>query len=136
MRLRPTHASETSGHAVRRGRPVLAMSLFGGLLLGTSALVAVSHMAQAQEAQEGLVEFQDFGLADQNEQMLVEADQLIYDQEADEVSAVGNVQIYYGDTTLQADRVVYKQSSQRVRAEGNVRITEPDGNVIFADEID
>ena len=73
---------------------------------------------------------------DENERMLVEADQMVYDYDRERVSALGNVQIYYGDYALQADKVTYDQAAARLIAEGNVRITEPDGNVITANHID
>nr|WP_321456814.1 LPS-assembly protein LptD [uncultured Cohaesibacter sp.] len=68
--------------------------------------------------------------------MLVEADQMVYDYDNERVSAVGNVQIYYGEYTLQADKVTYDQKSARLIAEGNVRITEPGGNVLTANYTD
>src|SRR5262249_35726011 len=41
--------------------------------------------------------------------------------------AVGNVQIYYGSSTLEADRGIYDQKNKRLHAEGNVQMTEGDG---------
>nr|WP_321459337.1 LPS-assembly protein LptD [uncultured Cohaesibacter sp.] len=73
---------------------------------------------------------------DDNSPMLVEADQMVYDYDNERVSAVGNVQIYYGDYTLQADKVTYDQKSARLIADGSVRITEPSGNVMTANFID
>ncbi|WP_373235680.1 LPS-assembly protein LptD [Cohaesibacter celericrescens] len=73
---------------------------------------------------------------DEDTRMLVEADQMVYDYDRERVSALGNVQIYYGVYALQADKVVYDQKSARLVAEGNVRITEPSGNVITANYID
>lgn len=71
-----------------------------------------------------------------DEEMLVEATQLVYDFEREVVTAEGNVQIYYGPYAVQADRVVYDRKAARLRAEGNVRITEPDGNVVYAETVD
>ncbi|WP_316861276.1 LPS-assembly protein LptD [uncultured Cohaesibacter sp.] len=68
--------------------------------------------------------------------MLVEADEMVYDYDNEKVSAIGNVQIYYGDYTLQADKVIYDQKSGRLIADGNVCITEPDGNVLTANFVD
>ncbi len=58
------------------------------------------------------------------QQMLVRADEINYDYTNERVSAVGNVQIYYGGSTLEADRVIYDQKTKRLHAEGNVRLTE------------
>ena len=54
------------------------------------------------------------------QQMLVRAEEINYDYSNERVSAVGNVQIYYGDSTLEADRVIYDQKTKRLHAEGNV----------------
>ena len=53
------------------------------------------------------------------------AEEINYDYTNERVSAVGNVQIYYGDSTLEADRVIYDQKTKRLHAEGNVRLTQP-----------
>jgi LPS-assembly protein len=66
-----------------------------------------------------------------NQQMLVRANEINYDYTNERVAAVGNVQIYYGGSTLEADRVIYDQKTKRLHAEGNVRLTEPDGTVTF-----
>ncbi len=68
--------------------------------------------------------------------MLLEADQLLYDFDAETVSAVGGVEIYYGAYVLQAGRVTYHQRSGRLMASDGVRLLEPSGNVITADSID
>jgi LPS-assembly protein len=65
----------------------------------------------------------------QQEQMLVRAQEINYDYTNERVSAVGNVQIYFGDSTLEADRVIYDQKTKRLHAEGNVRLAQPDGTV-------
>jgi LPS-assembly protein len=69
-------------------------------------------------------------------QMLLEADQLQYDDTNNSVSAVGNVQIAYDGFTLVAKNVTYYHASGRVIAQGNVVIVEPNGNRIYAEEID
>jgi LPS-assembly protein len=60
-------------------------------------------------------------------QMLVRASEVNYDYTNERVSAVGNVQIYYGTSTVEADRVIYDQKTKRLHAEGNVRLTEANG---------
>ena len=57
-------------------------------------------------------------------QMLVQASEINYDYANKRVAAVGNVQIYYGGSTLEADKVIYDQNTKRLHAEGNVRLTE------------
>jgi LPS-assembly protein len=69
-------------------------------------------------------------------QMLVQANEIDYDYANSRVAAVGNVQIYYGDSTLEANRVVYDQKTKRLHAEGNVRLTEQDGKVTYGEIMD
>ena len=69
-------------------------------------------------------------------QMLVQANEVNYDYTNNRVSAVGNVQIYYGGSTLEANRVVYDQKTKRLHAEGNVRLTEEDGKVTYGEIMD
>jgi LPS-assembly protein len=71
-----------------------------------------------------------------NEPMLVQAAEIHYDYTNNRVSAVGNVQIYYGGSTVEADKVVYNQKTKRLRAEGNVRLTERDGRVTHGEILD
>lgn len=73
---------------------------------------------------------------DQNEQMLLEADQLIYDNDRETVTAEGAVQIDYAGNRLVAQRVTYDRKTGRLMALGNVEIVDGDGNRIFSDEID
>ncbi|MGD0023117.1 MAG: LPS-assembly protein LptD [Xanthobacteraceae bacterium] len=70
-----------------------------------------------------------------NAPMLVQADELKYDYSNDTVAAVGNVQIYYGGSTIEADKVIYDQKTKRLRAEGNARLTEPDGKITYGQVI-
>ena len=71
-----------------------------------------------------------------NAQMLLEADELIYNQDGKTISAVGSVRIEYGGNNLVAKKVTYNQKTGRLLAEGNVEIIQPDGNRIYADKID
>lgn len=71
-----------------------------------------------------------------DEQMLLEADTLVYDQDRNTVSAVGGVQIVYGGNRLFAQRVTYDRGSGRLIASGNVEVIEKTGNRIYATEID
>lgn len=69
------------------------------------------------------------------EQVLFEADNLSYDPESGIVTATGNVEANYGDRILMADRVTYNDRTDEVFAEGNVVISQPSGEVLFADRI-
>src|SRR6185436_11190114 len=54
------------------------------------------------------------------EQMLVRAEEINYDYSNERVSAVGNVQLYFGNSTLEADRVIYDQKTKRLQGDGTV----------------
>ena len=68
-----------------------------------------------------------------DKQMMVQAREVNYDHVNERVSAVGNVQIYYGGSTVEADKVTYNQKTKRLRAEGNVRLTEATGNITYGE---
>src|SRR5262245_34981035 len=70
------------------------------------------------------------------DQMLVRAEEINYDYTNERVSAVGNVQLYFGSSTLEADRVIYDQKTKRLHAEGNVQLTEGDGTVTHGEIMD
>lgn len=66
-------------------------------------------------------------------EVLLQADELIYNRDTEVVTAKGNVEIVYGPRILFADKVTYEQKTGIVTAEGNIRILEPTGDVFFAD---
>ncbi|ESR27226.1 Outer membrane protein Imp, required for envelope biogenesis [Lutibaculum baratangense AMV1] len=74
--------------------------------------------------------------SDPEARMLLEAEELVYDLDNDRVSAVGAVEIYYREYAIEAPEVIYDQRTQRVVARGGVKVTEPDGNVLYADHIE
>jgi LPS-assembly protein len=69
-------------------------------------------------------------------QMLVQAVEVDYDYNNSRVSAVGNVQLYYNGTSVEADKVIYDQKTKRLHAEGNIRMTDADGKITYANELD
>ena len=75
------------------------------------------------------------GKADPSKPMLLQADNLVYDNQHNKVTAEGNVEIYYNNYALLADKVIYDQTANTLAASGNVRIKEPDGSIITADQI-
>jgi LPS-assembly protein len=69
-------------------------------------------------------------------QMLVRATVINYDYTNERVSAVGNVQLYFGSSTLEADRVIYDQKTKRLHAEGNIRLAQDNGTVTHGEIMD
>ena len=72
---------------------------------------------------------------DSSEPMLLQADEMIYDNENNRVTAKGNVEIYYGNYTLLADQVIYDRNANTLAAQGNVRIKDPEGAIITSNQM-
>ncbi|MBB2686819.1 UNVERIFIED_ORG: LPS-assembly protein [Rhizobium etli] len=68
--------------------------------------------------------------------LLLSANELVYNRDAEIVSAVGGVQINYGGYKMVAQKVEYNQKTGRMTAIGNVEMVSPDGNRIYADNLD
>lgn len=102
-----------------------------------ACMLALFAIAPAALAQENLLELapQNKANKDASKPMLLQADELVYDNTGSKVTAKGNVEIYYNNYTLLADQVIYDQGANTLTAQGNVRIKEPDGAVINADHI-
>ncbi len=67
--------------------------------------------------------------------LLLQADDLVYDNRNNRVIARGNVEIYYNDNVLLADEVVYDKSANTLSALGNVRLKDSDGSVVNAERL-
>ncbi|NBJ09837.1 LPS-assembly protein LptD [Microvirga arsenatis] len=70
------------------------------------------------------------------DRLLVDAKEIIYDNDRNTISAAGDVQMNYQGRTLQADRVTYDRNTGRVFAEGNARLTEANGTVATGDRFE
>lgn len=66
----------------------------------------------------------------------LQADELVYDQELGIITARGKVEAYQDDRILLADSVTYNERVDQLVASGNVVIVEPDGTTLFADYIE
>ena len=115
------------------GASAVALSLALGLCVG-----APSAPALAQNAGERVTDpVADLGkTVPEDTPLLLEADRLIYNRDDDTVTARGNVAVAYGPYGLVAEEISYNQQTGRLVARGNVELVEPDGNRVFADEID
>ena len=127
----------TRPSAPRPYRRVSTVAAVLGLLACGALLAPVSTPAQEfQFPKRPPPSAKKSQVASGQKQMLVQANEINYDYANNRVAAVGNVQIYYGDSTLEANRVIYDQKTKRLHAEGNVRLTEQDGKVTFGEIID
>ncbi len=125
-----------SGFAASNGR-AFARNRDGVLaccLAVFAVLLAPSHQAFAQ-AQTDLEQIIQPPQINSAEPMLLQADEMIYENDNARIRAKGNVEIYYGSYTLLADSVVYNRNTNTLAAEGNVRMKDPDGAVITADRL-
>jgi len=68
-------------------------------------------------------------------QILLQADQVIYDGDSQTVSAVGHVEIVDQGRILDADTVTYNQKTDQVTADGHVTVTDAAGNVAFSEHV-
>ncbi len=65
--------------------------------------------------------------------LYLQGDQLIYDTKGNRVIARGNVEIFYEDNQLTADEVIYDQGASTLNAVGNVILKEKNGNIVRAE---
>jgi LPS-assembly protein len=63
------------------------------------------------------------------------ADRLVYEEQADIVTATGEVRVNREGYNLRADSVAWNRATGEVRAEGRVRIVSPGGDVAYADSV-
>ncbi|MBD2749746.1 LPS-assembly protein LptD [Microvirga sp. BT688] len=71
-----------------------------------------------------------------NDRLLVDAKEIVYDNDRNTIAATGDVQMNYQGRTLQADRVTYDRNTGRVFAEGNARLTDANGTVATGDRFE
>ncbi|GJM01301.1 MAG: LPS-assembly protein LptD [Methyloligella sp.] len=116
-------------YIVKGGLLAVAFS-FAAPLTGISTVPTVG----AQESDDPTVE-KLIPSVDKNKPMLIQADDLIYDNKNNRVIARGNVEIYYNNYTLLANDVIYDRGTSKLVADGNVRIKEPDGALVKAERI-
>lgn len=115
-------AWERTGGALASGAALAALAVGIGFVLPVTP-------AQAQTIP-GIVEPRA------DAEMFLEADELVYNDADQTVTAIGRVRIFYDGYTVDADRVVYDQARSRVIATGNVVLVEPSGNVLRATSAD
>ncbi len=109
----------------------LALALLTGVAV--CALVSPAVVARAQDSQPAASLATDIP---EDAKLLLAANELLYDRDAERVTAVGGVQINYGGYQMVARKVVYDQKSGRMTATGNIEMIEPGGNRIYADTLD
>ena len=114
--IREADFGGTTGMGRRIGR-IARLAIAAALLsAGLPAVVSAQTLNDALQAKTNKTGEKD--------KLLVEAGEIVYNDDKNTVSAVGDVQLHYQGRTLQADQVVYDRNTKRVLATGNARITE------------
>ncbi|MGD9980059.1 MAG: LPS-assembly protein LptD [Hyphomonadaceae bacterium] len=116
------------------GRPA-ERAPFGWAALAAALAMTASTQALAQVVP-GPLQSTNTPPAEQNENVLLEADEVINDEQAQTITAVGDVQVRYQGRTLRADRLVYNLETGDIRAIGDVQIALEDGSVTYAEEVE
>ena len=96
--------------------------MFGRLAATLLMLCAFATHGWAQQA-----------TSQEDQPVLITADELSYDDKLGLVTASGNVELAQGGRVLMADAVTLNRKTNVVSASGNVIILEPSGEVIFAE---
>jgi len=117
-----------------RSRLVNSFASLALIFFATLVIVALPAQTHAQ-SQFNLPGEPKSKASSANIPMLLQADQMIYDNQNNRVIANGNVEIYYNSYTLLADKVIYERGNNLLKAEGNVRIKEPNGALINTNRI-
>ena len=105
-------------------------------LLTSVAVCAMPFTAPLVHAQSLSDSSSTAGNIPDDAKLLLAANELVYDRDAERVVANGAVQINYGGYQMVARQVVYDQKTGRVTAAGNIELVEPTGNRIYADSLD
>lgn len=135
-RCGPAPFAAAIGRGLSRLASILVVAAVGGLLASAPSLAQQSQQFRFPQRPPALHQSKAALKRAGDKQMLVQAREIDYDYVNHRVAAVGNVQIYYGGSTLEADKVIYDQTTKRLHAEGNVRLTEPDGQITYGQIID
>jgi LPS-assembly protein len=93
------------------------------------------QQAPAQQAAAGQTTIAKQVSPDKAAPLLLQADDLIYDNRNNRVIARGNVEIYHDDNVLLADEIIYDKTANTLSAVGNVRLKEADGSVVNAERL-
>jgi len=101
------------------------------ILLPSVATTAIAQTSEVPAASSAAPPATANRASTPQDQMVVNANEMVYNRDRESVEARGNVQIYYRGRVLQADRVIYNRGNGRVFAEGRVKITETDGSVSY-----
>lgn len=102
------------------------------LAVSSAALSLAPALAQSPAAKPAAAKPQPA----QTDRLFLQAQEMIYNRDANTIEARGQVQLYYQGRVLQADRVLYDRDKERVFAEGSAKLTEQDGTISYGNRIE
>jgi LPS-assembly protein len=106
------------------------------LLASTILSVGAPHNALAQSAVTGHVVTTSPALSGDKAPVDFVADNLMHDDENQKIIASGNVELEQSGRIVRADEIIYDLRNDQVVARGNAALTDEEGNVYFADNLD
>lgn len=72
----------------------------------------------------------------QEKSYTINADSVEYDNKTDKITAEGKVEIFRDNYILKADKIIYYKEQDKAFAYGNVYLLTPDGDEIYADDLE
>ena len=75
-------------------------------------------------------------LKSQNQSILMQADEIIYQKKTNIVTAIGNVELSRGGRVILADEISFNKTTGVVVANNNVILLEKNGDVVFSDSVE
>lgn len=107
------------------------------LLRGAAmAVLCWTGVAGANEANDPELPAVGASVPASEQEIAFSADQLVYDQDTDTVTATGNVEAMREGNRLRADKLVWNRKTGVVEASGAVSTTDVEGNVAYGDRIE
>lgn len=103
---------------------------------GRAALIALTLLVTGEAAAQPGAGSSDSSAISGEGPFLLSAETVSYDTQLEIVTASGNVEISDEERILLADSVSYNIREGTVRASGNISLTEPNGDVIFAEYLE
>lgn len=108
--------------------------LLAAILLSGVAFQALNPIASAWAQETNIDSFNP--KLPEDAKMLLSANELVYNKDAERVIVRGAVQINYGGYQMVAQQVEYSQKTGRIIATGEIELIEPGGNKVYADQMD
>ena len=110
--------------------------LTGSTMLFTLAVAGPADAQDLQDRQAAPPPSAEISPPTDPDQVQFSSATLEYDQDADTVTAAGDVRMSRQGNKLRADQVVWNRKTGKVVATGNIAVTNPQGDVAYGDRID